>query len=76
MLETLKAEMLSIENWREKEGTRDAVKQSIYDYLYDDKTGLPEGSYEVEEIAVLTENLFDHVYRAYPKLPSPLYEGA
>jgi len=75
LLETLKAEKLNIENWREKEATRDAVRQSIYDYLYDDKTGLPADSYEVDEIAVLTENLFNHVYRAYPKLPSPLYEG-
>ena len=59
LLETLKAEKLNIENWREKEGTRDAVKQSIYDYLYDDKTGLPADSYEIEEITALTENLFN-----------------
>ncbi len=76
LLHTLKQEKLSVKNWREKEGTRDAVKQSIYDYLYDDKTGLPVDSYQIEEIKCLTEALFNHVYRAYPKLPSPLYEGA
>ncbi len=75
LLEILKAEKLNIENWREKEGTRDAVRQSIYDYLYDDKTGLPADSYEIDEISVLTESLFNHVYRVYPRLPSPLYEG-
>lgn len=75
LLETLKKEKLCIDNWQEREGTRDAVKQSIYDYLYDDKTGLPVDSYEVEEIEALTESLFNHVYRAYPRLPSPLYEG-
>lgn len=75
LLETLKAEKLNIENWREKEGTRDAVKQSIYDYLYDEKTGLPVDSYEIDEISMLTDSLFNHIFRAYPKLPSPLYEG-
>lgn len=73
LLETLKAEKLNIDNWREKEGMRDAVKQSIYDYLYDDETGLPADSYQVEEIAVLADSLFSHVYRAYPRVPSPLY---
>ena len=76
LLETLKQEKLNIENWRDKESTRDAVKQGIYDYLYDEKTGLPVDSYEIDEIDLLTEALFNHVYRAYPKLPSPIYEGA
>jgi len=75
LLETLKAEKLNVENWREKEGTRDAVKQSIYDYLYDDKTGLPADSYEIDEISLLTDSLFNHIYRAYPKVPSPLYSS-
>lgn len=57
----------------EKERTRDAVKQRIYDYLYDDKTGLPVDSYEVDEIQGLTDVLFNHVYRAYPRVPSPIY---
>lgn len=73
LLDTLKKEKLSIENWREKEGTRDAVRQRIYDYLYDDKTGLPVERYEEDEIEGLTEVLFNHVYRAYPTLPSPIY---
>ncbi|HFE36983.1 MAG TPA: DUF3387 domain-containing protein, partial [Gammaproteobacteria bacterium] len=73
LLETLKAEKLNIDNWREKESTRDAVRQRIYDYLYDENTGLPVDSYEEEEISGLTDSLFSHVYRAYPQLPSPLY---
>ena len=73
LLETLKKEKLSVENWRESEGRRDAVKQGIYDYLYDEKTGLPVESYEIEEIEGLTEVLFNHVYRAYPTVPSPIY---
>lgn len=73
LLETLKAERLRVENWREKESTRDAVKQKIYDFLYDDSTGLPESDYSVDDIKVLTENVFRHVYRAYPTVPSPIY---
>lgn len=73
LLDTLKKEKLNIDNWREKESTRDAVKQRIYDYLYDDKTGLPVDSYAEEEIEGLTDVLFNHVYRAYPRVPSPIY---
>lgn len=73
LLETLKAERLRVENWREKESTRDAVKQKIYDFLYDDSTGLPESDYSVDDIKALTENVFRHVYRAYPTVPSPIY---
>lgn len=74
LLETLKAERLRIENWREKESTRDAVKQKIYDFLWDDRTGLPVNDYSEGEIKVLAENVFRHVYRAYPTVPSPMYE--
>ena len=75
LLDTLKKEKLNIDNWREKESTRDAVRQRIYDYLYDDRTGLPVESYEEDEIKGITELLFNHVYRAYPRVPSPIYEG-
>lgn len=73
LLATLKQEKLSIENWREKESTRDAVKQRIYDYSYDENTGLPVESYQDDEIEDLTGLLFNHVYRVYPTLPSPVY---
>ncbi|OLU34689.1 DEAD/DEAH box helicase [Pseudomonas sp. PA15(2017)] len=73
LLGTLKSERLRVENWREKESTRDAVKQKIYDFLYDDSTGLPESDYSVDDIKALTENVFRHVYRAYPTVPSPIY---
>jgi len=73
LLKTLKKEKLCIDNWREKESTRDEVRQSIYDYLYDDRTGLPVNSYEEDEIKGLTDVLFNHVYRAYPTVPSPIF---
>ncbi|WP_439833193.1 type I restriction endonuclease subunit R [Aeromonas caviae] len=73
LLETLKAERLRVENWREKESARDAVKQKIFDFLFDDRTGLPVKDYSEDEIKILTENVFRHVYRAYPTVPSPIY---
>ncbi|HCG5971399.1 TPA: type I restriction endonuclease subunit R [Vibrio parahaemolyticus] len=73
LLATLKAERLKVSNWQQKESARDAVKQQIYDFLYDEKTGLPVDDYEEEEISVITERVFLHIFRAYPKLPSPIY---
>ena len=73
LLDNLKAEQLKVANWRDKEGTRDAVRQRIYDFLYDDKTGLPVDNYEEEDIDMLTGVVYQHVYRAYPRLPSPVY---
>jgi type I restriction enzyme R subunit len=37
------------------------------------KTGLPVDEYNDEDIQTLTENVYWHVYRAYPAVPSPIY---
>jgi len=71
LLETLKKEKLKIDRWREKESTRDAVKNTIRNFLYDDNTGLPIDFYSVEEVNTLTEEVFKHIYRVYPEIPSP-----
>ena len=73
LLETLKAEKLSVYQWREKESTRDAVKNEILDHLYSDQTGLPAPAYSVTDIATKTEAVFRHIHYAYPRLPSPVY---
>ena len=75
LLETLKAEKLRVDQWREKEAARDAVRVTIHDFLWSDETGLPSDDYSEVEVAVRTEEVFRHVFRAYPKLPSPYYEG-
>ncbi|MCO6045920.1 type I restriction endonuclease subunit R [Aeoliella sp. ICT_H6.2] len=72
LLATLKDEKLKVDQWRDKESTRDGVHKEIYDFLYSDSTGLPE-SYEPEEIETITEEVYRHVYRSYPYLPSPYY---
>ena len=73
LLTTLKAERLKVANWQQKESARDAVRQQIFDFLYDEKTGLPVEQYEEDEISDITERVFVHIYRAYPELPSPIY---
>jgi type I restriction enzyme, R subunit len=72
LLATLKAERLRVQHWRDREQTRDAVRQQIYDFLYNDTTGLP-GAFGVEEVERLTTDVFLHVYRVYPEVPSPIY---
>ena len=72
----LKAEKLRVDQWREKEATRDGVRVTIHDFLYSDETGLPLNSYEDGEVKELAEDVFRHVYRVYPRIPSPYYESA
>jgi type I restriction enzyme R subunit len=72
MLERLKKEKLSIDHWRQKEATRDAVRTFIYDYLFDERTGLPE-RYEDEEIKELSEAVFRHVSWQYAQGPEPQF---
>jgi type I restriction enzyme R subunit len=73
LLSTLKAERLKIDHWREKETTRDGVRITIHDFLYSEATGLPISSYSEAEVGIKTENVFRHVYWAYPMVPSPYY---
>ncbi len=72
LLANLKAEQLRVNQWRDKEATRDAVRGTIFDYLYSDKTGLPD-SYTDDEIKTKSEDVFRHVFYAYPTIPSPIY---
>lgn len=73
LLMILRQEIAGMDHWTDKQGTRDSVKQRIYDYLYDEKTGLPE-SFRPEEIEDLSQKVFLHFIRAYPQVPSPVYD--
>lgn len=73
LLDTLKAEKLKIDHWREKEATRDAVRTAIKDFLWDEDTGLPVDTYDEAEVVRKAEDVFTHVYRVYPTIPSPYY---
>ena len=73
LLVTLKAEKLKIDHWRDKESTRDAVRIAIRDFLWNEDTGLPINSYTEDEVTIKSEDVFRHVYWAYPSIPSPYY---
>jgi type I restriction enzyme, R subunit len=76
LLATLKAEKLKIYQWRDREATRDAVHVAIHNFLYNEDTGLPADSYSDEEVTMKSEEVFVHMYRAYPTVPSPYYATA
>ncbi len=56
----LNAEIERIRDWESKFATRDAMKQTIYDFLYRDETGLPE-SYSNAEISQKSEVVYLHL---------------
>ncbi|NVO66797.1 hypothetical protein [Methanofollis tationis] len=70
----LKAEKLRVDHWRDKEATRDAVRLVIRDFLWSESTGLPVNHYTEDDVKARAEDVYRHVYRAYPTLPSPFYE--
>jgi len=76
LLETLKTEKLRIDHWRDKESTRDSVRVAIRNFLWDDETGLPVDVYSDDEVGLKSEDVFRHVYWAYPTVPSPFFETA
>lgn len=57
---TLKAEVDRIQNFTAKQSTRDEIKIKIKDYLWSEKTGLPE-IFEPEEVDEKTELVFKHL---------------
>ena len=76
LLRRLKAQKLRIDHWRDKESTRDAVKLTISDFLWSEETGLPVGIYSEVDVQSRAEDVFRHIFRAYPTLPSPYYISA
>ena len=75
LLENLKVRITEIDHWQERESSRDSVQIIIRDFLWDDRTGLPVDHYSEEEVLEKTGEVFRHVMRAYPRVPSPVYSG-
>jgi len=73
LLARLKEEKLRVDQWREKEATRDAVRQAIHDFLWSEETGLPVDCFAEKDVEVKAEDVFRHIYRAYPTVPSPYF---
>ena len=76
LLDMLKADKLRVDQWRDKESTRDAVRIAIHDFLWSDDTGLPVDFYDEADVEGRVEEVYRHIYRAYPTIPSPIYEIA
>ena len=53
----LRDELARICDWEQKQATRDQVKQTMFDFLYSDATGLPE-SYSEDEITMKSNLVF------------------
>lgn len=62
LLETLKGRLATVQDIFEKEATRDAFRQTIHDYLWSDKTGLPEEFYNDDDIEIKTDAVFSFFY--------------
>ncbi len=73
LLATLKERLKSISDWRERAASRDAVRVAIRDYLWDERTGLPLERYDEADVETLAGEVFWHVFRVYPTVPSPVY---
>ena len=75
LLGVVKAEIRRVNQWKEKEATRDALRIAIRDFLWDETTGLPSPRYSETEVQTRIADVFGHVFRAYPEVPSPYYES-
>lgn len=75
LLVALKSEKLRVDQWRDKEATRDSVRVTIRDFLWSDVTGLPVDQYTEADVQARADEVFRHVYRAYPPLHPIINRG-
>ncbi|WP_045219077.1 type I restriction endonuclease subunit R [Desulfonatronum thioautotrophicum] len=73
LLQTVKNRINEIDDWESREATRDSIRLTIRDFLWSDTTGLPADHYSEDDVHVRAEEIYRHVYRVYPTLPSPYY---
>jgi type I restriction enzyme R subunit len=50
-------------------------KAAILDFLWSDDTGLPVDCFAEKDVEVKAEEVFRHIYRAYPTVPSPYFSS-
>ena len=60
LLKELMGYLETVQDTFSKQSTSDAFRQKIYDYLYDDTTGLPESAYTEDDIETLTESVYQY----------------
>jgi type I restriction enzyme R subunit len=59
LLRKLETQLREVQDIFGKTSTRDRFRQSIYDYLYDDRTGLPVEAYNERDLTAKTDLIFD-----------------
>ncbi len=64
LLGVVKEKLSQLHDWRSMANTQAMVKTLIHDFLYDEKTGLPE-EFEPDEIEALSNVVFLHVHSQY-----------
>ncbi|MEZ4614722.1 MAG: DUF3387 domain-containing protein [Caldilineaceae bacterium] len=65
LLDALKTSKLNVDRWRDKEATKADVKVFIYNFLYDDRRGLPADSYSIEDVQAKSTFVYDFIYNQY-----------
>ena len=60
LYEVLKQQLDAVQDFAGKQATRDAVRVAITNFLYDDRTGLPQ-SYELKEVDLKAQAVFAHL---------------
>ena len=60
LLDELRAYLESVQDAFAKQSTSDGFRQKIYDFLYDDRTGLPTETYTEQDVDMLTDQVFQH----------------
>ena len=76
LLERLKIKLSKLYKWQDREPARDEIKVLIKDFLWDDKTGLPDECYSIDDVEKKAQDVFNHIFRTYPTIPSPYYTKA
>ena len=63
LLKALEKQMQDVQDIFQKTATRDRFRQSIYDHLYDDRTGLPVDTYSESDLSEKADRLFEFFSR-------------
>jgi type I restriction enzyme, R subunit len=65
LLDAIKAEIAKMDNWTAKDSTQAHIETFVYDFLYDEATGLPLEAYSDEEVKSLAADFFRYVQNQY-----------
>ncbi|QJB69870.1 type I restriction endonuclease subunit R [Parasphingorhabdus halotolerans] len=61
LLQLIQSRMEQVQDVFAKQSTSDGFRQSIYDFLYDDKTGLPAASYTPDDVEIMADSIYGFV---------------